>query len=101
VSCSTSGTEPQRRCGGKIAKAYVGQKRPLWKIDAKDHVKHGARRIDIEPTHHARLQTRDAVPERSEGATKEHVLLEAIAAPSAGNYHFLQRPQIQFGRPIQ
>ena len=92
----------QQRCrGSKISKSHIGEERPLRKIDAKDHVKHGARRIDIEPTHDTRLQARDAVPERSQGAAKQHVLLEAVAATAATDHLPLQRGQIELWRPVQ
>jgi hypothetical protein len=52
-----AGREPKRRGWCKIAKSDVGQKRPLRKIDSKGHVKHGTRRIDVESTHDACLNT--------------------------------------------
>jgi hypothetical protein len=74
--------------------------RPLQKIDAKDHVEHGARRIDIEFTHDARLQTRYAVSKRAQGAAKEHVLLEAIPASSADD-HLVLKAEVQLRMSIQ
>src|SRR5690348_12791022 len=57
--------EPKRHGGCEVPESNIGQKRSLRKIDAEDHVKHGAGRIDFESTNDARLKTGYLVPERS------------------------------------
>src|SRR5262249_59574060 len=52
-------------------------------------------RIDCHATYHSTLQARDVVSEGAQAFSEEHVLFQAIAAPTADNHLTLKRHQIE------